>query len=102
MRKNQIIRELAKRTGFSITDVTEVYGAFIELIEEKVWKNECMRIGIIDIGVKDIPDRHKFDNFSKRHFIKPAHLFPSVKFIPYFKTRYYNYQKEKEANIDSE
>lgn len=99
LKKPEIVREIAARTGFRITDVEEVFDCFMDLIEETVMNNGAMNLPIIEIGCRMLPEKDKhWDGISKKHITLPERPSPYIKFKRAFNMKYYKVRKERMLN----
>lgn len=85
-----IIREVANRTKYLKTPVSEIIIAFQDVVEENVINGETVRLSFADIGSKTINARSGVSPKTGEEYFSPEHKVPYIK----MRKRFKNFFKE--------
>lgn len=91
--KSKLASEIAKDTGYSVSDVDQVLSSLINVLESNVLSFEDCKLGCITFGVKKTPARSGKNPLSGEAFEAPEHYIPYVKLGKGFKNKF----KEKNS-----
>ncbi|NBP66129.1 MAG: hypothetical protein EBU66_15890 [Bacteroidetes bacterium] len=85
MKRNELIREVAKTTDIPTSEARRIVEMFDTLIEKVITSHESVLFGNIIIRGKRIPARTATHNVTKETYTIPEHTTAVVKLSPKFK-----------------
>lgn len=102
LKKKDLIRKVAKETGYMIVDVTEVINTLFEIIDKQILDGGDCNLGSIYFGCKLVETKEVKDPRTQLFFTKKQHLSPYVKILPGFKRKFKTVERERALNEDEE
>lgn len=98
LKKKDLIKIVAKETGYMVSDVKEVVETLFNTIEQCVIDGKDCNLGAYYFGSKPIDSKTVKDPRTQIYFEKKNYNSPYIKLLPGFKRKFKIAEKEKELS----
>lgn len=96
LKRKDLIKLVAKKTGYMVTDVKEVVDTLFDTIEQIVIDGRDCNLGAYYFGSKPIDSKTVKDPRTQIYFEKKNYNSPYIKLLPGFKRKFKLAEKERE------